>query len=272
MQPCRRVRSPLRLRGRRVLHQLLAQRALGRLRRLLLLDPHRRDRADPAPLPPEREDPGGAGAGTGHGARSTRSGRAARLHLRSRQQARTDTGRAAGPGQGQPQCRRGRGGTPSLALRQRGREPGEVGQVDDGAPGAEDRRPRSRPPEPDRAICRSVGPLLGDTCCVALECRAPEADASGPLHKATVAAREHRMPAAITRPGWFLMGPLCAPNVWRICGPVKSTGRIRRSPVLRRRSGRPTSRPASPPSDRGTARPCRCSARGAARGHAHRGR
>ena len=47
LQPRRRLRSPLRLRGRRVLRQLLAQRAVRRLRGLLLLDPHRRDRLWP---------------------------------------------------------------------------------------------------------------------------------------------------------------------------------------------------------------------------------
>ncbi len=45
------------------------------------------------------------------------------------------------------------------------------------------------------------------TCCIALECNALDAEASGPLHKVTVAAIEHRMPTAIARPGWFLMAP-----------------------------------------------------------------
>jgi hypothetical protein len=56
------------------------------------------------------------------------------------------------------------------------------------------------------------------TCCVALECRALDADASGPLHRVTVAAMEHRMPTAIARPGWFLMAPTLHPkyveNAW----------------------------------------------------------
>ncbi len=42
----------------------------------------------------------------------------------------------------------------------------------------------------------------------ALERRAPDADASGPLHTATVAAMEHRIPAATIRPLWFLTGTL----------------------------------------------------------------
>lgn len=45
------------------------------------------------------------------------------------------------------------------------------------------------------------------TCCIALECNALDAEASGPLHKVTVGAIEHRMPTAIACPGCFLMAP-----------------------------------------------------------------
>ncbi len=45
------------------------------------------------------------------------------------------------------------------------------------------------------------------TCCIALERIALDAEPSGPLHKVTVAAIEHRMPTAIARPGCFLMAP-----------------------------------------------------------------
>ena len=60
-----------------------------------------------------------------------------RLHLRDRQQAGAHAGHPAGAREGQPQRGRGRGRAPSLALRPRGGEPGEVSQGDDGAPGAE---------------------------------------------------------------------------------------------------------------------------------------
>ena len=59
---------------------------------------------------------------------------------------------------------------------------------------------------------------LNCTCCIALECNALDAEASGPLHKVTVAAIEHRMPTAIARPGCFLMAPTlpskCVENAW----------------------------------------------------------
>ncbi len=113
-----------------------------------------------------------------------------------------------------------------MALRQRGREPGEVGQVDDGAPGAET---GGRGAASASLIALSAGlqAAVSDTCCVALECSAPDADASGPLHRATVAAMAHRTPAAITRPRWFLMGSTLSPKcVQRIRGPVKSSPKI----------------------------------------------
>jgi hypothetical protein len=53
---------------------------------------------------------------------------------------------------------------------------------------------------------------LSCTCCIALECSALDAEASGPLHQVTVAASEHRMPTAIVRPGCFLMAPTLPPK------------------------------------------------------------
>ncbi len=116
------------VRGCRLLGELLAQRPVGRLRGFRLLDPHRRDGAGPAPLPPEREDHRAKGVGTGHGARGTPTGGAQRLHLRCRRDVGADPGHVAGSGQGQSQRRRGRGGAAALALRPRGREPVDVGQ------------------------------------------------------------------------------------------------------------------------------------------------
>ena len=82
LQPRRCVRPALRVRGRRVLDELLAQRAVGRLRGIILLDAHRRHGAGTAPLPAQREDPCGPGARARHGARRPPPGRAPALHRR----------------------------------------------------------------------------------------------------------------------------------------------------------------------------------------------
>ena len=123
-------------------------------------------------------------------------------------------GRAAGPGEGQPQCRRRRGGTPSLALRQRGREPGEVGHVDDGAPRAETGGRGAGPPS---LIALSAGRqaaggrhMLRRTRMQGARCRRQRAAPQGNrgCDGAQDAGGDH--PARMLPHG----EPLCAPNVW----------------------------------------------------------
>jgi len=49
---------------------------------------------------------------------------------------------------------------------------------------------------------------LNCTCVGVLECRALDADASGPLQSVTVAAMAQRIPTASARPGCFFTGTI----------------------------------------------------------------
>ncbi len=49
-------------------------------------------------------------------------------------------------------------------------------------------------------------------CAAELACKAPEADSSGPLQSATVAATAHRMPTAMALPLGLLTGTTLTPK------------------------------------------------------------